>query len=457
MKNIATRALVLLFTGVVIAAVGGCTMMPRGAGTLDRRAREDGTVYHAPAATQKIPALPKKPNADELVSYALIRSPQVEAAYWRFRAALEKIPQAGTQMTTPMLSGGAQLTNGSAGAGDFSLGIANMGSSDIRWPTKPAADAEIALQKARAAGQQFRNAQFLLRQEVLTAWYRLIAVRRVTHQVQKQIITYRALAEIAKVRMATGRGSAVHSINTLTGITRLKLKISALRQEAMTDQIHLNLLLNRQPDIPILTPAHLPPISGHLPALTTIIRQALRRNPGLLERRRLLLAAQTAVQRAKMQYIPNFDLAATSSLDGVMQNLSAAIMFPAVRFRAINASIRQAVFDTFQAESRITSSRNQLEQRLAIDLATMRSDRQQVALINGRLLPRLRQMKDFSSISVEQGGGGLTSGLKYALIAIEVHQLRVGLKLDWLIRQADVETAVAAPLETEQAPSTPSK
>lgn len=457
MNNILTRAWVAVSTGLLFAATGGCTMMPRGAGALNRLAREEGAAYRAPAATQNIPALPKKPDVDELVCYALIRSPQVEAAYWRFRAALEKIPQAGTQMTTPMLSGGAQLANGSAGAGSFSLGIANMGSSDIRWPTKPAADAKIAFQRARAAGQRFRNAQFLLRQEVLTAWYRLIAVRRLIRQVQMQIAAYKALAQIAVVRMTTGRGTAVRSINTLTGITRLKLKISALRQEATSDLIHLNLLLNRQPHIPILTPAHLPTISDHLPALTTIIRQALRRNPGLRERRRLLLAAQTAVQRAKMQYIPNFDLGATSSLDGVMQNLSAAITFPVVRYRAIHASIRQAVFDAFQAESRMSGNRNQLEQRLAVDLATMRSDRQQVALIDGRLLPRLRQMENFSSISVEQGGNGLTSGLKYGLIAIEVHQLRVGLKLDWLIRMADIETAVAAPLETGRAPPRPSK
>jgi cobalt-zinc-cadmium efflux system outer membrane protein len=457
MKNISTHALVVVCVSTLLTAMGGCTMMPRGAGALNRRAREEGAAYRAPAAMRNIPALPKKPDVDELVSYALVRSPQVEAAYWRFRAALEKIPQAGTQMTTPMLSGGAQVTNGSVGAGSVSLGIANMGSSDIRWPTKPATDAKIAFQRARAAGQQFRGAQFLLRQEVLTAWYQLIATRQLIRDAQRQISMYKALAEIAKVRLATDRGSTVGTIHTLTEISRMKLKLSALRREEMTDQIHLNLLLNRQPHIPILTPAHLPTISGHLPVLATIIRQALRRNPGLLERRRLLLAAQTAVQRAKMQYIPNFDLGATTSLDGTMQNLSAAIMFPVVRYRAIHASIHQAMFDVFQAESRIYGNRNQLEQRLAVDLVTMRNDGQQVALIDRRLLPRLHQMKNFSSVSVEQGGGGLASGLKYALSAIQIERLRVGLKLDWLIRKADLEAAVAAPLQPVRAPLRPSK
>ncbi len=457
MKNISTHALAAVCVTILLTAMGGCTMMPHGAEALNRRAREEGAAYRTPAAMQNIPALPKKPDADELVSYALVRSPQVEAAYWRFRAALEKIPQAGTQMTTPMLSGGAQLANGSAGAGSFSLGVANMGSSDIRWPTKPATDAKIALQRARAAEQQFRGAQVLLRQEVLTAWYQLIATRQLIRDAQRQISMYKALAEIAKVRLATDRGSAVRTIHTLTEISQIKLKLSALRREAMTDQIRLNLLLDRQPHIPILTPAHLPTILGHLPVLATIIRRALRRNPGLLERRRLLLAAQTAVERAKMQYIPNFDLGATTSLDGAMQDLSAAIMFPVVRYRAIHASIRQAMFDTFHTESRISENRNQLEQRLAIDLVTMRNDGQQVAIINGRLLPRLHQMQKFSSVSVEQGGGGLASGLKYGLIAIEVRQLRVGLKLDWLIRQADIETAVAAPLEPVRAPLRPSK
>ncbi len=448
MKNISTSGRwPRLALGLMTLTIGGCTMHPRGEGRLRAAAAREGQIYKLAAAQHTPPPLPISPTPRELVTYALINSPAVESAYWRWRAAIEVIPQAGTEMTTPMLSGNLGLVNGSYSGANSSVGIANMGSSDIRWPSKPAADAKIALEKARAAEWQFRERQFALREAVLTAWNRLIAARAVLALARRQKNLDVSLVNLAQTRLTTGGQSSSGYLETLNAVTLLKLHIAALRRELPRREIAINNLLNRSPMKTILAPAAFPAIAPQRWTMAHLIRLAARRNPQLHEFAWTRRANKIQIQRAMMQYIPNFDLGAVTSLDGITQNFEGAVMFPIVRYQAINAAIREARFNLRRTESRMQQTKTELASRLAIDLVMLQSDRVQLAFFSGRLLPRIRQMEHFSRVSMMQGSGGLISNLMAQKTVLKLREMELDLRVDQADRLADIETIVARPLE----------
>jgi outer membrane protein TolC len=393
--------------------------------------------------------LPPGPNATELVSYALRHSPVVEAAYWKFRAAIEAIPQAGTEMTTPMLSGNLALNNGAVSAANSSIGIANMGSSDIRWPAKPAADAKIALENARNAQWRFREAQFDLRRQVLQAWYGLITARALLRNARFQLAAERALEQDQRQHIEFATGAATGYLSAQNAVTRLKITIAQLHRSAASRLANLNLLLNRTPHRGIRTPSSLAFTNGRIPSTAQLIEMAMKHNPNLQALHFTRQSQQITIERATMQYIPNFDLGAMSSLDGAMQNLTGAVMFPVVRYRAINAAIRQAEFGLFRTTSRTHQSRNQVVARLTDDTIAMHSDARQLAYIRKELLPRLHDLRHFSSIALSQESGGLTAYLLATLSILHTRQLELSLQLDFANRQADIDALTAQPIRNK--------
>jgi outer membrane protein TolC len=351
-----------------------------------------------------------------------------------------------------MLSGNLALLNGTASAANSTVGIANMGSSDIRWPSKPAADAKIALDRARAAQSRLRAAQYRLRRRVLTAWYRLIYTRELLRDIHSRITNDRMAMNAVREEVVNDSTSADMPVGLSIRLIRLKLKRIELRRLAVSEAAHLNSLLNRPVHKTILTPPHLPAIERLLPSYAALLRMEVRHNHELRRQHWLRYAGETAVSRAKMQFIPNFDLGAMTSLDGAMQNLQGAVMFPIVRYRAIAASVRQAQFDVLKSEEGILSMRNDVARRLATDLIAIRSDQKQLGLIQSQLLPRLREMEQFADAKMEQNGVGLRTDLKASNSIIRIQELQLSLQLDRLIRDADIDAIAAVPVESAHQP-----
>ena len=84
-----------LWFALGMSLLAGCTFLPRGTATVRHEAIRAGRAFLRPPAQRHLPTLSAVPTAPELVHRALLNSPDVEAAYWRWRAAIEVIaPQA---------------------------------------------------------------------------------------------------------------------------------------------------------------------------------------------------------------------------------------------------------------------------------------------------------------------------------------------------------------------------
>ncbi len=427
--------------------VAGCTFMPRGAHTLQRQAVLAGQPFLKAPHERNLPPLPAVPAPRELVRRALLNSPDVEAAYWRWRAAIEAIAQRGTEMTVPALGTTVSLKNGAASYGSTMLQLANMSSAPIEWPSKPLAETRAALQRAYAAGWQYRRAQFAVRRQTLDAWYKLVADSAMLDLLRRDAVLLRELDAFARARIEAGAVSPTAVLTVENGLTGLRARITAVSSELPADRAALNRLIGRPVRRPLRVPEKLPRTPMPQSGLTRLLTLAVRRNPDLAALRRDIHADRIDIERAKMNYIPDFMLAAATSLDGIAQNLGGAIMFPFVRYQAINAAIRQNRDWLRESEAELRSARLSIAARVVADLVMVQGDARQINLYESVFLPRLQRLAAFTRTDVEQNRAPIDEPVQIERTRIEVQETILELRLNEAERQADVDALVAARLE----------
>ena len=440
----APPCVILLFSAVILVA--GCTVVPKGENRLRHSAAIAGTPFAKPYAQRHLPPLPLDATGNQLVRYAVLNNPDVEKAYWKWRAAIEQIPQAGTQLTTLMLNAGTTLQNGQASLANTILGAGNMTSADIRWPSKLSADAKAALQAARAAGWQYRAEIFTVRRDVLAAWYRYAQTSVVLQLASTQESLLKSMAALNKAGISTGGRQPGQWLAAQNSIDQLQAEIIALRNRQPRDLAALNAVLGRAANLPLTPPGAIPTVAPPANSSHALLMLALRRNPDIRGLARFVSADRISIQRAKMQYIPNFDLGISSNLDGTAQSFTSALVVPVFRYKAINASIAQARDRLRGQQAALRSADVNVTARLLIDVLALRNDHQQLSLFAGRILPRLKLINSLAQTNYQQGAGTVQDQLKARQELLVIEQTIAQLQTDQDIRIADIAAIIAAPM-----------
>ena len=412
------RAGLVMLIGAALLA--GCTVVPKGENRIRQQAATAGKPFEKPYAQRHLPPLPVNATPAELVRYAVLNNPDVEKAYWKWRAAIEQIPQAGTQLTTLMLSAGTTLQNGQASLANTILGAGNMTSADIRWPSKLSADAKAALQAARAAGWQYRAEIFAVRRDVLAAWYRYAQTSVVLRLATSQQALLNSLAALSKASISTGGRNPGQWLAARNSINQLQTEIIELRNRLPRDLATLNALLGRAAAASLNPPDTIPNIAPPTMGSHDLLMLALRRNPDIRGLRRFISADRISIRRAKLQYIPNFDLGVSSSLDGTAQSISSALVVPVFRYKAINASIAQARDRLRGEQAALRGKQVDLDARLLIDVIALRNDHAQLALFAGKLLPRVKMINSLAQTNYQQGIGGIQEQVRAQRKLLEI-------------------------------------
>ena len=371
------------------ALLTGCTVTPKGENALRRAAAVAGKPFEKPYAQRHLPPLPLNARSRQLVRYALLNSPEVQKAYWQWRAAIEQIPQAGTQATTLMLNAGTTLQNGQASLVNTILGAGNMTSGDIRWPSKLTTQARAALESARAAGWQYRAAIFAVRRAVLAAWYRYARTAAVLRLNERRHQLLATIAALSRSGISTGGRPASQWLAGRNAVDEIDAQIVDLQHQLPRDLADVNAVLGRPAAAPMNPPPAVPalPLSRFGPKQLWLL--AARRNPQLRGLARDVSANRFDIRRAQQRYIPNFDLGLTSSLDGSAQNFSGAVIIPVLRYKAINAAIAQAGDQLRSAQAAWRSTHVSLAAQLLVDVIAMHNDHRQIGIFQNNIPPPL--------------------------------------------------------------------
>ena len=426
--------------------LSGCTVTPKGENALRRAAVKAGIPYVKPYAQRHIPPLPLNAKSPQLVRYAILNNPDVEKAYWNWRAAIEQIPQAGTQATTLMLNAGTSLQNGQASLANTILGAGNMTGSDIRWPSKLTTQARAALDAARAAGWQYRAAIFAVRRAVLAAWYRYgrTAVLLRLNRRQRQLLA--TSAALSRSGISPGGKRAGQWLADQNAVDEMDAKIINLQHQLPRDLAKLNAVLGRPAAQPLSPPSAIAVLSApHLNAQQLWLLAA-QRNPQLRGLARDVSANRFDIRRAKQQYIPNFDIGLSSSLDGTAQSFSGALVVPVLRYKAINAAIAQAGDQLRATQAAWRSTHVSLATQLLVDIIAMHNDDRQISIFQNTILPRLKILVSLARADYQQGNGGIDRQIKAQDELLAIQQTIVNLRADLDTRIADLDAIIAAPL-----------
>ena len=444
-RRMSRRGWALLVFGFA-APLAGCTFMPRGAALLQREAVRAGRPFAAGSHAGHLPKLPDVPTSEELVRRALLNSPDVQSAYWQWRAAIEAITLRGTETTVPALAATVGLKNGAASDAGTLLQLANMSSAPIEWPAKPLAEARAALQRAYAAGWEFRRAQFTVRRQTLDAWYRLVSDTAKLNLLRRDAALVGELDEFAQAGIEAGTvgpGAALRIENELTG---LHARMRALQGRLPADRAAVNRVLGRPATRPLGVPQSFPRLSAARGSITRLVELAVRGNPDLAALRREIRAGRIDIERASMNYVPDFSLSAATGLDGLTQSLGGALMFPFVRYRAIDAAIRQNRDWLRERRAQLRSRRLGISAQLVSDLEMVHSDGAQIALYSRDVLPRLGQLAAFARMDVAQTRASIDALVQIERTRVQIQETLLELRLDEARRLADLDALTAARL-----------
>ncbi len=431
---------------IALIAAAGCTFSPHGETAIRRQADTAGRPFALPPPRRHPQPLPAVPTPRQLVSRALVESPDVEAAYWQWRAAIEEIPQQGTEPTVPMLGATIGLQSGATSAAGTMLQLANMSSAPIEWPIKPLTQARAALQRAYAAGWNYRRAQFAARRDVLDAWYKLTADVKMVDLLRQDERLLGELEAFARARIETGTTPATTALSVEDERTALRARIIAVSARLPADRAELNQILGRPVRSALGVPDRFPRQPARRADMDRLLAQAVRRNPDLAALRREIRADRLDIERAKLDYLPDFTLSVDSSLDGLMQNPGAGIMLPFMAYQGIDAAIRQSRDRLRQARAQLRSRRLGVTSGLVADLVLIDGDVRQIDLYENTLLPRLRQLADFARTDVAQSQTASDAPVRIERLRVRARETILDLRLDAARRTADVEAITAARL-----------
>jgi outer membrane protein, heavy metal efflux system len=419
-----------VFTAV-LALLSGCTVHPPG-----ERAERDAATAAGPRIA---PPLPDHPSADDLVRYALLTNADLEQRYWDWRAAIEQIPQDGTQPTNLAISAGTTISKGDISSDRTTLTALNDPMADIVWPEKLSVAARRALQNAHAAGLRFRKAKFDLRNKVLNAYYNYALTDELIRLEQANAELLQTTVTVVDARNRAGAAGQQDLLKARNELDLSRSDIAAMQSQLPAQQAALNALLGRDVRSPIPLPEQLPPARPIGLTDEQLLALAAKNNPELAALASELRGRADGIQLARLQYVPDFSLSGGTDLAGLTQSLAGMITVPLLRYQALNAAIAQAEANLKSTEAVRRQTQNDLNAQLILDITTLRDADRQRDLIEQTILPRAQQEVALTRSAYEVGQANLLDLLDVQRSLIVLQRLADNLRIVREKHLADLE------------------
>ncbi len=371
----------------ILIALGGCTLAPEESADEKARALEQGAPYEAAFDQRPLPELPDRPQWQDVLHRALLAHGDLEASYFEWRAAVERIGIAAAYPNTNVMLGFSYAVSDAGmktfDRSTFALGFDSM--ENFSLPTKVRQRGELALELARAAGERFRAVKFDLQRRVLVTWAEYTLLGEKLRIEREQLELGRILLESARGRVRSGgelqdllaadvadrvAGDAVRSTEALLAAARAAL----------------NGLLARTPDAPLPPPSPFPPPRALPVDDATLLASAVERNPELAALAREVEGRKDALELARLQWMPDVNPSAVIT-GNVVEALGAAIVLPTA-IQEIEGGIREAEAMLRASDAVLRQSESDRAAWFVATLVALRNTERQAALFATQIVPR---------------------------------------------------------------------
>ena len=403
--------------------LSACVMRPDGEDGERQAADAAGKGgFDVPMAQRKLPELPPDAPLEQFVRHAGLANGELEARFFEWRAALERIPQEASQDTTLELGFEYMFSNESMSAFDrTTLMAGNDAMKEIMYPGKLATQGRMALAEARMAARRFDQARRELTTRVTNAWLELAELRAEIQIRDESLRLIEAMTVSVESRVRAGMASSQDLVKVQNELAMQRNELAAMQARVPTLQRNLNALVGRTAlDEPVLAtlpePRPVPVTAAELAARLTA------HNPELMAMDQDIAARNERVTRAEQEWIPGLSL--TAGFTGsISQMVGAALTFPFLRKTAIEAGIAQANAELSAARARRRQAGPDLLARASGELAMLTDLERQIGVLQDTIQPQAEQAVELSRAAYAAGRIPLIELLDTRRTAVEIRLL----------------------------------
>ncbi len=433
-------------TLVLVTALVACTVHPPGEREERDAATQSGQPFVKRFEVRRIAPLGENPTPDQLVQYALLSNAELEQHYWEWRAAIEQIPQDGTQLTTFNVAAGTSISHGHASGGSSTLALSNDPMTDIHWPGKLDAAAKQTLENARATGRRFIKAKYDLRYKVLSAYddYALNAQLIRLEQRNQQLL--RTTAMVTEAQNGAGSASQQDLLKASNELDMSRNDLANMQSQLPSQRAAINALLSRPADAPLPAPSELPALRALAYGDAELVDLAAKQSPELMALADEIRGRDEGIRLAKLQYVPDFNLSVGTDLMGATQSLLGQATIPVLRYEALNAAVTQAEANLRASEAMRRQAGNDLAAQVVADLTLIRDADRQLELFDRSVLPRVRQVVTIGRTAYETNRASMLGLLEDQRSSIAIERLIANLRVTREKHLAELESITASDL-----------
>lgn len=333
----------------------------------------------------------------ELISEALKGNPEIRAALNEREAARQRVAPAGA-LEDPMLEAGlvnVPTTSLRLNREDMTMKMLGL-SQKLPWPGKRALRQEVALKEAEAAEFGYRETVNKVVREVKLAYFDLSLVAETLRFMQENRLVLDQFLRIAEARYAVGQGTQADVLKAQTQLAKMSDEILRMERERPMLEAELTRLLGVGGE-PRRFFAQLPGLREADLSFESLRQRALRQRPQLLALRTVADKASTALELARKEYRPDFDVRLSygqrdNMLDGTrrsdMVSLTVAINVPIWGKDKLDPRIAEAHAMREQALSMLEAQQNEVLAKLQAQLAIAEQSRRSARLYETGILPQ---------------------------------------------------------------------
>lgn len=434
------------------AAVNGCALTPEGMKHEQAKLDEAGRPYELAFEARDLPELSLSPTWREVLGRAFLANGDLEASYFEWKAAVERVEMASAYPNSNVQVGYSYMFS-SAKMKTFDRQTFAFGvdpSMNLSFPTKVQQKGKVALHEARVAGERFRTAKFDLQRRVLGQWADLRMLEAKCRVEAEQVALSRLAIEAIRAKAQAG-GVQRELIRAEATLRTQENNLQNTRAEFVAMRAMLNGLLARDPNAALDAshdvPREVAATDGQ------ILAGAVDQNPEIAALARQAEGRSDALALARMQWIP--DINPSFMFTGnVSQAFGAMVMLPTT-MAEIRGGIREAEAMLRAGDAMLRQTRGDRAATLVATLVAMRNSERQAALFETTLVPLADRVLESTQQSYAAGSAMYLDLLEAQRVVLDTKLMVIEARASRDKRLAELEALMGTDIETLTASQPP--
>lgn len=402
-----------------LCTLSGCVLTPEGTDKERSRLDAAGEPYRKPIQERSLPELPAAPTWREVLQRAFLANGDLEASYFAWRAACDRIDVAAAYPNSDVSLGYSYMFSSERMKtfDRMTFGAGFDSSKNLSLPSKVEQAGRVALDEARAAGERFQARKFDLQKQVLFAWTDYVQREVQIRSMSRDQELARLVAQAATIMQSSG-GAAEKVVAAQFEAEKLAGMLDDMRAEQEASRVEINGLLAREPRAPLIAP-EVPDPPRRVPVEDDeLIRISADMFPEVAILAHELAGRKDALELARMRWIP--DVSPTLSITGtISRTLGAAITLPTT-IAEIRGSIRASEADMRGAEALLRQRKAERVSEYIGLIVSLRRAEARSAWLEKTLRPAAERLSRLREQGYEVGSGPLTDVIEARRTIVEI-------------------------------------